>query len=371
MFGGVWACKVFWANYFYHDPYWFRHSFMQFNAPFYTLVWLVALWFSGGYDEPSNLRRLTRGLLLGTVVISAVYGFLPQDLRPSRAVILLATAWSLLALTALRFVFHYFKTGNLSVGRARPANLAIVGSVEETERVRELMRQVGVEKNFIGRVGSSTVGSWQSVSENLGSIERLDELAALYHLDEIIFCLKDVTASQTISWMEHLGPRIEYRTVPEGGQTIIGSSSKDSAGELYTTAIRYRIANPTARRSKRLLDLLLAFCFLLLAVPLLLLVKKPGGFLRNLALVFLGKKSWVGYSSRQSAVGPDLGRGQSGAANSTLPKIKPGVLSAADAFTGRQLDEATAQRLDFFYAKDYEVWRDLVVVRKGWRELGR
>ncbi|MBI1227829.1 MAG: glycosyltransferase [Bacteroidetes bacterium] len=367
MFGGVWVCKVFWANYFYHNPYWFRHSFMQFNAPFYTLVWLASLWFSGSYDEPSNLRRLTRGLLLGTVVISAIYGFLPQDLRPSRAVILLATAWSMLALTALRFVFHYFKTGNLNVGRTRLANLAIVGSVEETERVRELLRQVGVEKNFIGRIepethltGFKNADIRFQILDCLGAVGNLDELATLYHLDEIIFCLKDISAAQTISWMERLGPRIEYRTVPEGGDTIIGSSSKDTAGELYTTAVRYRIANPTARRSKRLLDLLLAFCFLPMALPMLFLVKNGGGFLRNLMAVLFGKKSWVGYSS-----------GQSGAANLKLPKLKSGILGPADAFPDKQLDEATIRRLDFFYVKDYGIGRDLAVVMKGWQELGK
>jgi GT2 family glycosyltransferase len=360
MFGGVWVCKVFWANYFYHDPYWFKHSFMWFNAPFYTLVWLAALWFSGGYDEPSNLRRLTRGLVLGTVVISAVYGFLPQDLRPSRAVILLATVWALLALAALRFVFHFFKTGNLNVGRSRPSNLAIVGSTSECERVQGLLAKVGIEKNLIGTVSPSTINNQQSTINNqIGSLDQLHELAEIYHLDEIIFCLKDVTASQTMHWMERLGPRIEYRTVPEGGQTIIGSSSKDAAGELYTTAVRYRIASPTARRSKRLLDLGLTVGLLLLAIPLLFLVKQPGGFLRNLALIFWGKKSWVGYSS-----------GQSGAANLTLPKMKPSVLSPSDAFPGKQIDEATARRLDFFYAKDYEIGRDLEVVIKGWRALG-
>lgn len=56
--------------------------------------------------------------------------------------------------------------------------------------------------------------------------------------------------------------------------------------------------------------------------------------------------------------------------NSQLPSLKPGVLSPTDAFPGKQLDEATARRLDFFYAKDYEIGRDLEVVRKGWRALG-
>ncbi|MCC6723825.1 MAG: glycosyltransferase, partial [Saprospiraceae bacterium] len=366
MFGGLWLSKTFWASYFYQDPNWFKTAFMQFNAPFYTFVWLAALWFSGGYDEPFNLRRLTRGLLLGTVVISAVYGFLPLDFRPSRAVILLGTAWSLLALTALRLVFHFFKTGNLSIGRTRLANLAIVGSEAECERVRGLLAKAGVEKNFIGKVGSSTVGrscpetsGGQPGAEYLGGVDKLDELVALYHLDEIIFCLKNITSSQTISWMERLGPQIEYRTVPEGGQTIIGSSSKNSAGELYTTSIRFQIARPTARRSKRLLDLSVSFGLLLFSVPMLFFVKNGGGFLRNLVQVFLGKKSWVGYSKQQPLSG-----------SSALPKIKIGVLSPCHAFPSKQLDEATAQRLDFFYAKDYTLARDLEVLRKGWRSIG-
>lgn len=361
IFGGLWLSKVFWANYFYHDPHWFKASFLQFNAPFYTLVWLSALFFSGGYDEPFNLRRLTRGLLLGTVIISAVYGFLPLDLRPSRAVILLGTAWALLALALLRLVFHFFKTGNLSVGKSRPAKLAIVGSPQESERVRQLLAKVGVEKNFIGTALPSATDLYPEPAANsLGRLERLDEISQVYKLDEIIFCLKDVSAADTLYWMERLGPGIEYKTVPEGSQSIIGSSSKDSAGELYTLAVRYRIASPTARRNKRLLDLVLSAALLLLALPLLFLLERPGGFLRNLALVILGKKSWVGYSGVLPA-----------AAQSPLPKLKPGILSACDAFPGRQLDEETARRLDFFYAKDYETGSDVEVVRKGWRALGR
>ncbi|MBK8566922.1 MAG: glycosyltransferase [Saprospiraceae bacterium] len=375
MFGGLWLCKTFWANYFYHDPSWFKPAFIQFNAPFYTLVWLVALWFNGSYDEPFNLRRLTRGLLLGTVVISAVYGFLPQEFRPSRAVILLGTAWSLVALTGLRFIFHFFKTGNLSLGRTRLANLAIVGSDEECERVRGLLAKAGVERNLIGRVSppADLIGFQNSdrrfqISDCLGTVDNLDELAALYHLDEIIFCLKDVTASQTIGWMERLGSRIEYRTVPKGGGTIIGSSSKDAAGELFTTTTRFQIASPTALRNKRLLDLVLTVVFLMAAPLLLFLVKKPGGFLRNLIQVFLGRKSWVGYSPQSTIRNPEVS-GQ--VPQSAIPRIKPGILNSTHTFPNKQLDDATAHRLDFFYAKDYEMRRDLEAVRKGWRELGQ
>ncbi len=160
--------------------------------------------------------------------------------------------------------------------------------------------------------------------------------------------------------MEKIGSRIEYRTVPEGGETIIGSSSKDTAGELFTTTTRFQITSPTARRNKRLLDLALAFCFLFFAVPLLFLVNNPGGFLQNLFQVILGKKTWVGYSGWKL-----------GTAKMSLPKIKPGVLSTNYVIPNRQFGEATAHWLDFFYAKDYELRRDLEIIRRAWRELGQ
>jgi hypothetical protein len=76
--------------------------------------------------------------------------------------------------------------------------------------------------------------------------------------------------------------------------------------------------------------------------------------------VIIGKKSWVSYASHRS---PAIGQ--------HLPKIRKGVLSPLDALGRRHLDDATIQRLNFLYAKDYDVWRDLEVVWKGWRELGR
>jgi hypothetical protein len=81
---GLVLLKDFWANYYYHDPDWFKTNVLWFNFPLYILIWLGTVWLSGGYDAKYNLSRLLRGLGLGTLILSAVYGLLDLDYRPSR-----------------------------------------------------------------------------------------------------------------------------------------------------------------------------------------------------------------------------------------------------------------------------------------------
>jgi GT2 family glycosyltransferase len=361
MMGGLLFFKYFWARYYYHDPGYYDPKFVWFNMPFYTAFWMGAVFFTGGYDEPSNLRRLVRGLLIGTLLLSAIYGFLPLEFRPSRAILLLGAVWAVAGTVALRAVLHFFKTGNFNVGHSRLDNLIIVGSAEESERVRNLLVQAGVQKNFIGTVAplpdTPNLSEIRHAKSELAEIGRLDEVVQIFRIDEIIFCSRDVSSEEIMQWMTRIGPGVGYKIVPKESISIIGSSSKDTSGELYTIEIQFKIATPLAQRNKRMLDLILALCFFLLFVPLLFWVKKKGGFFKNIFQVLLGNISWIGYAEPSMLAGK-------------LPEIRPGVLTPLDALGGRRLDLPTIQRLNFLYAKDYEVWRDVEIVWKGRRALG-
>ena len=368
LFGGLIGLKYFWARYYYDDPGYYDPKFVWFNIPLYIAVWLGSVFFTGGYDERYNLRRLVRGLVIGTVVLSAIYGYLPLELRPSRAIVLLGAVWAVVGLSAMRTFIHFFRTGNLAVGRSRPDNLVIVGTEAESERVRNLLGQAQVRKNFIGTVLPAGIYDLRFTNDDLGkgvlaSLNRLDEVVQIFKIDEVIFCSKDVSSEEIMQWMTRLGSGLGYKIVPKESISIIGSSSKDAAGELYTIEIRFNIASPMAQRNKRVLDLMLAFCFLLLAVGFLFLVKNRIGFLKNIFRVLAGKKSWIGYALPKSEIRNPK--------SESLPRTRPGVLTPLDALPGRQLDAPTIQRLNFLYAKDYDVWRDLEIVWKGLRELGR
>jgi hypothetical protein len=242
-------------------------------------------------------------------------------------------------------VLHFLEFRNFHIGSDRVRNLVIVGSAAESARVAGLLQQAGVPKNLIGTVAPPQA----EISDNtyLSDLEQLDEVVHIYRVDEVIFCSRDIRAQDILSWMTRLGPTVSYKIVPEESLSIIGSSNKDEPGELYTIEIRYNIAQPGQRRNKRVLDLLLCIA-LLLSIPVWLLVSsKKMLFLHNWLPVLIGRKSWVGYADSPQ--------------NSSLPTLRPGVCTPADELSSRVASAATVSRLNYLYAKDWSVWRDLEI----------
>ena len=223
-----------------------------------------------------------------------------------------------------------------------------------------LLVQARVDTNLIGTVSPQGI---EDSKKYLSSLEQLDEVVHIYKINEIIFCSKNIPAQNIMQWMTRLGTNLDYKIVPEESLSIIGSSSKNTAGELYTIDIRFRIADYMSRRNKRMLDFILSVIFILLFLPFFIIVKNKVGFAGNIYQVLFGKKSWVGYiltnnsSNKKKVV-------------ENLPNIKPGVLSPWDALKLDQLNDHTIDRLNFLYAKDYEVSNDFEIIWKGIRSLG-
>jgi hypothetical protein len=164
----------------------------------------------------------------------------------------------------------------------------------------------------------------------------------------VIFCSKDIRAQDILTWMTRLGPAVSYKIVPEESMSIIGSSSKNEPGELYTIEIQYNIAQPGQRRNKRVFDLSLCLGLLATLPFWLMLSEKRSLFLKNWWAVFAGKKTWVGYAPHEQ--------------NHALPAIKAGVFSPLDALKGLNVNDQAVARLNFLFAKDWNVWRDMELV---------
>lgn len=362
IYAGLYFLKNFWANYHFKQPDYYDDSILYFNFPLYIVIWLTTVYFSGGYDHKTNIGKVVRGILVGTVILAAIYGFLDLEYRPSRALILLGAAWSLIITTGIRIFQHFVSNGNFNISQTPTKNLVIVGTLQESERVRQLLHQVQVQQNFIGTVAPGKTDN----ADYLSSLYQLQEVAHIYKIDEIIFCGQDVSAQDIMHWMTKLGPSVEYKIVPEESMSIIGSSSKNTSGQLYTIDIHFHIAEKARIRNKRLADLLLCFGLLISLPVQLLIIKNRSGFLKNIFQVLLGKKSWVGYAS-------------SGKQSFKLPKIKPGVLTPLDRLgqinnpqkVSFDFDDNTINRLNFFYAKDYHPSVDLDIILRGWKRLGR
>lgn len=354
--GGLILIKDFWATHYYNDPDYYPTAFYYFNVPLYTFLWLSSVFFTGGYDERFNIRRLTRGFVVGSILIAAVYGFLPLDLRPSRAIIAFGAIWSLISTTALRTFIHFFKYGNFNVGRNQVRNLIIVGTKSEGERALGLLRKAEIRKNFIGLVAPDKT---HNLKVFIGGQPDLEEIVKIYKIDEILFCLKDISAKNVMEWMVKLGNQIEYKTVSENSQSIIGSSSKDTTGQLYTIETQFEIATQMARRNKRTFDIFFSIFLFLFSPIFILFIREKLGLFKNIWKVLKGEKSWVGY----------LKNGEN--KKQKLPKIRLGVLSQKEALKLKNVPDETTQRLNFWYAKEYTLQKDLNIIWKGFKSLGK
>ena len=135
--------------------------------------------------------------------------------------------------------------------------------------------------------------------------------------------------------------------------SIIGSNSKNTAGDLYAIDINLSISSPMNKRGKRLFDL--AVCFgLMLSFPLVMIFsKRSGDFYSNWLVVLSGQKTWVGFVDNGQHIG-----------NYSLPKIKKGVFTPLDGLTNQNINETTRSRMNLLYAKDYSASSDWNVLWK-------
>jgi hypothetical protein len=374
IWGGMYFLKTYWENNHKFVPGHYPPQYMAAAVPAYIVVWLTSAYLSGGYDQPVRTSRVVRGIFVGTLLISAASNFL-DAWRFSKALIILGGAWAVAALVGRQLLAHFIKYKNLHLSERRQKNIAIVGSGPESYRVRLLLEAAHVSARVIGYVDvaktKAPVAAMTTAyahnapyslaeappDEPLGELRQLADIIRLYALDELIFCGKDLPASQIIALMLSLpaDPPVAYKILPEDSQYIIGSSSKDSPGDYYTLDIALNLYQPQQARAKRLLDLLTSAGMLLLAPLLVWFQPKKAGFLRNCVSVLLGNRTWVGL------------RYTTGPAHNV-----PAVVSPADAAnSATPLNERTRRRLELLYAKDYEPGTDLSILWRCWRRLGQ
>jgi len=323
----------------------------------YIAIWLAGVYFSGGYDKPVRWFKIWRGLLFSTIVIAAVYGMLAESYRFSRGMFIMGGAWAIFSMTSLRFLLNLIKNKSIKIESESIKKIIIVGESEESQRVLSLLTQAGSRFDYIGWVSSENVNRQEN--NCLGTIDTLDDIVNIYDIDEIIFCSKHISAQRIINWMTKVGPQIDYKILPEGSLSIIGSNSKNTAGDLYAIDINLNISTSESKRNKRLVDLVVAVKALILLPVLIFVVRDPLKLISNCIRVLLGLKTWVGYT----AIDNDP--------NVRLPKIKQGVLTPVDGLRTDHVDNNTLRRLNLLYAKGYSAYDDLEIILKGVRELGR
>jgi GT2 family glycosyltransferase len=354
IYAGIYFIQSYWASsviFKYGGNY--PPEFLFLALPIYILIWLASVYFSGGYDKPISLYRIFRGLFAGTIAILVFYSLLDESMRYSRALILLGGLWAYMAMTGSRLLMNVMGLKDFKLDAPENKRYIIVGDKAEAQRVAGLLSTIGAQPSFIGLVSTQPSND----KAFTGHVDQMENIVEIYRISEVIFCAKSVPSQQIIDKMSQLQhAEIEFKIAPPESLSIIGSNSISTAGDLYTMDIN-SVGKSINRRNKRLLDTTVAFSFLITYPVLMLFVKRPAGFLRNIIGVLAGQKTWVGYCASQTQ-------------EEKLPAIKRGVLNPANSLNTQHLDDATLQRLNLLYARDYKISTDIDIILKGFRHLG-
>ncbi|MBT3751078.1 MAG: glycosyltransferase, partial [Bacteroidetes bacterium] len=356
-FSGFLLINPIWESVKFPDGGGHPPEFLRILIPSYIIIWILSIFFAGGYDKPYSLKKLVHGLLFGTGLILVAYSLLPEAYRFSRALILMGTIWNLLSLILIRVLFHKLGWESFALKTNQVKRVIIASGEEEFNRIRELLKQTTQQLDIIGRVDTISTKKPNEHKGSLGPVSRLAEIIDINHIDEIIFSAADLSTQEIIRNMLALkSSRTEYKIAPPESPSIIGSNSINTAGDLYVIDIR-SIAEPANRRNKRLFDLALSLVLLLtLIINIWFKLPSASKYIINILSVLVGRKTWVGYYSDGIV------------AEHSLPDLKPGVLNPNPKLVNPSLIQQIDCNLN--YARDYNAGADLRILLSNFKLLG-
>jgi GT2 family glycosyltransferase len=333
----------------------FSDIYMFAILPIYALIWTFSIYFANGYKKPVSVSRVNQGVIAGIIFILLVYSLLGEEMRFSRAVILFGALWTFFITNVLRYIIRKLDIKKYPIGEQHNNRILIIGDEQETNRVSMLLNMTTLKSEFIGFINYK-----ESDARNthfIGTISQLKDIISIYQIGEVVFCGKNMTAKEIISLMSDLqNTALEYKIAPPESTFIIGSNSINASGDIYMLDIN-SIGKRENLRKKRVFDVIFAlFCFIFYPI-LMWFVQKKRRFFHNIIHCFIGRKTWVGYASTQT--------------DSSLPKLKQGILYPTDALNLKHCSDDMIQQINTLYAKDYKLLNDINIIAKRFKKLGR
>ncbi len=339
---GMYFLKLYWEEHIKFIKHYPR-ELMTIHVPYYIALWVAVTFASRGYERPFLLKNIVRGIVIGTIAILAIYGLFPENLRFSRGLIILGSLWAIIEMTFTRLLANYIKLGKFSLTNTADNKLIIVGGLEEAKRIYDMLSKSTITLNFIGFV---LIEKQEGDKNCLGTVDKLEEIVKVFKVEEIVFCSKDISAKAILNWMVKLGQnKVHYKIAPEASSFIIGSHSKNSTGEFFTEELTLLLADSSSLRNKRLFDISASLLLILTSPIWLLFIKNRIWKWQAAIAVFIGKKTWVGYSPS--------------AENNFLPAIKEGIFNPAQILKSPIEDPEMVNNLNYQYARYYSVAKDL------------
>lgn len=325
-----------WEQYRHGNVNVYPQDILHWLIGLYFTIWIFSLWLYGAYDKPQARKSAGKGILVGSLVILLIYSILPGHYRFSRAIIILLTLWTIAGAYLSRYLLSLFQEGIFKPNK-KNKNIAFVGTDKELEKSAAILRNVGISENKVIRFYPNEI-----FDQNKQISTSILEDSILYNnVTEIIFGTQQIPMASIILLMISLSKHdVEFKIALHSGDSIVGSNSIQTTGELYTLDYM-TLSSPMARRLKRLFDIIASLFLILFWIIIAPFLKKPFHVLSSAIKVLFYRKTWIGYNNSQSKL---------------LPNIKPAVYSYGKHSSS---SSENCNLLDSQYAKNYSIKIDL------------
>ncbi len=328
-----------WGYLFFKSTRYFVDQLFSYYVFGIVFLLMMLLFIIGHYDADAKKRRFIMMSFMSLLLMLAIYGLMPVDLRFSRIVITISTILLLFVFFNTRKLWNKLRYGNFTYEKDSFKRILIVGSQNSAHSLIKILEEKYTNSKILGTVSPSqeTVGSFY-----LNNITKLKELVTLNKANEVIFCTKDLESSAIFSSMASIGSGYSFKLANTTNDALVGSTNKNSSGDWFTEDVQFSIDMNSSRRIKRLFDIV---CSLIVIVtfPLFLLYStKSRMMVFNVLSVFVGSKTWIGYLPH----------------GNILPLLKPAVFPVLDLYRFDIKFTENKELINFHYAKNYSVIMD-------------
>ena len=329
-FGGFVALKQLWATQWANNIDYYPPEYTWMVIPAYILILMCSSWLGGGYDKPVRPLRIVKGMGVGLLLLLAFYSLLDEGQRYSRMLLLAGSAWTVISTLLIRCLLSTLNIKGYALRARRRGNVLVIGSEEETRRVKELYLKMGIPSENV-------------ITEATQQARRMADLIRVERVEEVVFCGADVELKEIITLMAALKTTgVNYKIAPSDSDFVIGSDSILSRDDLYLDDLN-TISTATCRRNKRFFDLATSLLLLILSPLLFWFQHRKKSYFAHCLTVLAGRCSWVGYPGRQ------------------------GIFSPSD--IAHDLSPEVHERLLLRYMRRYRTSSDAAILMKNWNNI--
>lgn len=268
--------------------------------PLIISCWIFGQFLLGGYHQPVKLKAVFKGLLTGSLFVIILYAMLSESMRFSRAIVMLSTLSAFLLIPLSRILLMKLKLFGLI--RFTEMNSAIVGSKAEIENVLNILKESTAKKKsyyFINPLRKSESSADDKRFSFHAALHQIDPFLDIFNIDEIIFCMKDLKASDMINIMQkNKVGNCNLYIHPKAGEFLLKSSSINSIGEFILPETNPAMPDWSFRK-KRIFEVILAVFLLIFSPFLIFIFREPMRFYTNMYGVITGKIKLIGYKNQK------------------------------------------------------------------------